>query len=91
MATEYLESEWKRFEEKVVPKYACETQRSNMRDVFYAGAISLFSRVSEAGRGSEDVALTVFTSLEKEMRNYVIGVVAGRSEKPEIAEGTVHE
>ena len=50
-----LEAEWKEYEGSVIPSGAGEIQRREMRQSFYAGAISLFNLINNNISGDVDV------------------------------------
>ncbi len=60
-----FEDEWKRFEAAAVPSYADIGQRSDLRDAFYAGALSMIALQLSTPDGREWLAIEWAAEVEK--------------------------
>lgn len=69
-----IESEWKKFENAVIPKDAEAIQRQEMRRAYYAGFIAMLElaqNLPDESGGDDDRAVYILESLELEFADFV--------------------
>lgn len=72
-----IEVAWKDFESSVVDHQAGETQRTDMRHCFYAGALSMFKLIEKLSSLPEGDAVEGMMAMETELHDYALKLVKG--------------
>lgn len=73
MARQHIAEGWDSFEKAVMPENAGPTQRTEMRNSFYAGALFLFSRLMiglSEGDEPQQEDLDMMSDIQKEFEDY---------------------
>jgi len=64
-----IQSQWEKFASMTLPKEASETQRTEMRRAFYAGAYAMLAMMSfEVTEVSDDAGVEIIEGLHQEAR-----------------------
>lgn len=74
-----IESNWLKFREKVISAEAGESQVTDMRNSFYAGAMTILSIMEEVGNEREEIGETIMSDMYLEMGRYTLKVIEGAS------------